>query len=171
MTLWHIFLRYQFSIFNFLLYILTCVTHQPSIIIYYVRFCSSTHSILSCFHFLYLRSQAFWNQNQKRCGGRVWLTIMALKQKEQEWRSTNDEPLTRSYDSDISILKIRQRLAGHPESRNCLFNWNKVKLSVSIDSLVLILRDKVWNIPWTCCFTDCILWRQARPFHWNCLRV
>ena len=66
--------------------------------------------------------------------------------KELDRMTTPDDEgraLTRSCDSYISILKIRQRLAEHSDSRNCFFNQNRGKLSVSIDRLVLILRDKV----------------------------
>ena len=56
---------------------------------------------------------------------------------------TYDKTLTQNYDSekekseidsDICVLKIRQRLAAHSSRRNCIYN--KVKLSVSIDSLL-----------------------------------
>jgi len=62
--------------------------------------------------------------------------------------TTNDESTARNYDSDkqkseidsdVGVLKIRQRLAAHSARRNCIF-YNKVKLSVSIDSLP-VLRD------------------------------
>ena len=52
--------------------------------------------------------------------------------------TTNDKPLARNYDSDkekseidsdIRVLKIRQRLAAHPGRRNCIY-------CVSFDSLL-----------------------------------
>ena len=55
--------------------------------------------------------------------------------------TTNDKPLTRNYDSDkkkseidsdIRVLKIRQRGAAH-SARSGIAFYTKVKLSVSID--------------------------------------
>ena len=51
--------------------------------------------------------------------------------------TTNDKPLTRNYDSDkekseidsdIRVLKIRQRLAAHSGGRNCIFTIAVVTL-------------------------------------------
>ena len=50
--------------------------------------------------------------------------------------TTNDKPLTRKYDtdkekseidSDIRVLKIRQRLAAHSGRRNCILQNETVR--------------------------------------------
>ena len=58
--------------------------------------------------------------------------------------TTNDKPLTRNYDSDkdkseidsdIRVLKIRQRLAAHSGRRNCILQNE----TVSIDSPLCVI--------------------------------
>ena len=58
--------------------------------------------------------------------------------------TTNDKPLARNFDSDkekseidsdIRVFKIRQRLAAH----SSIAFYNKVKLSVSFDSLLCVV--------------------------------